>query len=102
MTLKNGQQLAALQKGNTGGSYSYNAEGLRQSKTVNGTQTQYVWDGNTLLALKGGEKTLIFLYDATGLYGFRYNGSTYFYLYNGQGDVTGILNNTGARVVSYT
>ena len=101
-TWKNGRQLSTLQKGDTSVSYSYNADGLRLSKTVNGTKTQYVWDGNTLLAQKAGSNVMVFLYNATGLYGFKYGGNTYFYLYNGQGDVTGILNSSGTQVVSYT
>ena len=31
-----------------------------------------------------------------------YNGSTYYYLLNQQGDVVGILNSSGTRVVTYT
>ena len=101
-TWKNGRQLSTLQKGSTGVSYSYNADGLRTSKTVNGVKTEYAWDGSKLIAQKVGGKTLIFLYDATGLYGFRYEGNPYFYLYNGQGDVMGLVNTQGAQVVSYT
>ena len=46
-TWVNGRQLGALQKGDLNVSYSYNSDGLRVSKTVNGVKTEYVWDGTS-------------------------------------------------------
>lgn len=100
-TWKNGRQLSTLQKGSTGVSYSYNADVLRVSKTVNGVKTEYAWDGNRLMAQKGS-KRLEFLYDGNGLYGLTYGTATYYYVYNGQGDVVGLADYQGNQVVSYT
>ena len=44
-----------------------------------------------------------FLYDDAGaLLGFKYNGACYYYIQNLQGDIIGILDSTGAQIVSYT
>ena len=101
-TWVNGRQLGALQKGDLGVSYSYNSDGLRVSKTVNGVKTEYVWDGSSLIGQKTGNNVLVYLYAADGLAGFQYNGVNYYYLKNGQGDVVGILNSSGTLVAKYT
>ena len=98
----NGRQLGALQKGDLNVSYSYNSDGLRVSKTVNGVKTEYVWDGSSLIGQKTGNNVLVYLYAADGLAGFQYNGVNYYYLFNGQGDVVGILNSSGTLVAKYT
>ncbi len=48
-----------------------------------------------------GTDTLDYFYDADGLYGFALNGAEYYYLRNGQNDITGILDTDGNEVVSY-
>ena len=101
-TWVNGRQLGALQKGDLNVSYSYNSDGLRVSKTVNGVKTEYVWDGSSLIGQKTGNNVLVYLYAADGLAGFQYNGVNYYYLKNGQGDVVGILNSSGTLVAKYT
>ena len=101
-TWVNGRQLGALQKGDLGVSYSYNSDGLRVSKTVNGVKTEYVWDGSSLIGQKTGNNVLVYFYAADGLAGFQYNGVNYYYLFNGQGDVIGILNRRGMLVAKYT
>ena len=100
-TWVNGRQLGALQKGDLGVSYSYNSDGLRVSKTVNGAKTEYVWDGSSLIGQKTGNNVLVYLYAADGLAGFQYNGVNYYYLKNGQGDVVAILNASGNIVAKY-
>ena len=50
-----------------------------------------------------GSNTLYFSYDASGTpVSVTYNGTTYYYATNLQGDVTAILNSSGTAVVSYT
>ena len=93
--------LGALQKGDLNVSYSYNSDGLRVSKTVNGVKTEYVWDGSSLIGQKTGNNVLVYLYAADGLAGFQYNGVNYYYLKNGQGDVVAILNASGNIVAKY-
>ena len=84
-------------------SYTYDEAGIRLSKTINGnTTTFYVVDGE-LLGQQSPACTLQFLFDENGTkYGLIYNGTTYFYDLNLQGDVVGIIDASGNTVVSYT
>ena len=52
MTWQNGRRLSALTKGGDNISYTYNADGMRTSKTVNGQTTEYILDGSTILGEK--------------------------------------------------
>ena len=82
------------------------ASGLRTSKAVGGVTTQYYWLGDKLQAQRTGNDYLIFLYDEAGVpYGLIHKyGSTetkYYYEYNLQGDIIGIISDIGTRVVTY-
>ena len=57
----------------------------------------------TLLGQTKENDTIVFLYDEkANKYGFDYNGTKYYYIFNVQGDVIGILNQAGQKIVSYT
>ena len=102
-TWQNGRQLAGITKGTDGIAYTYNVEGLRISKTVNDTATNYTYIDGRLIGEKTGDNTIIYLYDESGSkYGFTYNGTTYYYNFNLQGDVIGIYDSSGNIVVEYT
>ena len=54
-------------------SFTYNEEGLRVSKTVNGVTTQYIYDGSLLVAEYDNSKIIVYIYDAFGTpIGFKY------------------------------
>lgn len=78
--------------------YTYDANGQRTSKTRNGITYKYIYDGNSLVAEQhtNGSQTewLYYLYGVEGGAGFRYNGKTYLYRKNLQGDVTHIYTRT--------
>ena len=103
-----GRQLSTImQSGNLLATYTYNADGLRTSKTVGGATTEYYWMNGTLYAQKTGEEYLYFLYDESGMaYGFVLKNNTeesyYYYEFNLQGDIIGIINSAGTKVVEYT
>ena len=103
-----GRQLSTImQSGNLLATYTYNADGLRTSKTVGGATTEYYWMNGTLYAQKTGEEYLYFLYDESGMaYGFVVKNNTeesyYYYEFNLQGDIIGIINSAGTKVVEYT
>ena len=80
---------------------------MRTSKTVNGIKTDYYWINGILQAQKTGDEYIIFLYDENGTaYGLIVrNGeqeTTYYYTFNLQGDIIGILDSSGNAVVNYT
>ena len=101
-TWSNGRQLTGITKGTDNISYLYNSDGLRASKTVNGTTTDYYWLEGVLLGQKTGNDYIIYLYDENGTaYGIICNNSYYYYVFNAQGDVVGIIDQNGTQVVSY-
>ena len=102
-TWQNGRRLASLSHGDDSISYTYDPDDIRTGKTVNGTTTKYHVMNGTLLGQTKGSDTIVFLYDEkANKYGFDYNGAKYYYIFNLQGDVIGILNEAGNQIVSYT
>ena len=107
----NGRRLTSAVNSSAGlnNSYTYDADGLRLTKTVGNEQHKYVWQGSTLVSEYYGGKTLEFFYDESGApYGFSYKSSStaapamYYYVTNLQGDVTNVLDASGNTVASYT
>lgn len=81
--------------------YSYDADGLRTSKTVNGVTTEYVTDGGrVVLELVNGTPTARYLY-GLGLVHATIGADKYYYSYNGHGDVVQLTNASGNVVRSY-
>ena len=89
-------------------SYTYNYDGIRTSKTINGITTYYVVDENNNVVkqyeLENDVETNVieFVYDSNGspIY-FTYNNATYYYEKNLQGDIVAILDANGNTVVEY-
>ena len=101
-TWQHGRQLAGMSKTGTNITYGYDSDGKRITKTVNGTTYNYHYLGDQLVELTWSGNKLHFTYDSTGPLSVNYNGTEYFYVKNAQGDVTGLVNASGTRVVSYT
>lgn len=98
----NGRQLAKYVNGSNTTSYAYNGDGQRISKTVNGTKTDYYYNGSILAGQKTGSNTLVFMYDNNGdAFGFKYNGTEYFYVKNLQNDITAITDSAGKVIANY-
>ena len=103
MTWAKGRQLASLSGNGKSMSFKYDNAGIRTSKTVSGVETKYTYLGGTLVSQKTGDEVINFAYSAGGApYGFSYNGQSYFYLLNLQGDIIGIYDGSGNVVVRYT
>ena len=101
-TWQHGRQLAGMSKTGTNIAYGYDSDGKRITKTVNGTTYNYHYLGDQLVELTWGGNKLHFTYDSTGPLSVNCNGTEYFYVKNAQGDVTGLVTTSGARVVTYT
>ena len=90
--------------------FAYDSDGKRVRKTSGGNTTTYYYNGNVLSGLvrravgsTGAGTTVQFVYDTQGKpFMLRLNGKTdYFYLYNGLGDVTGLVDSSNQVVVRY-
>ena len=86
--------------------FKYNSAGLRVQKKVaaNGKTevTDYTLHGKLVTHMTVGSDKLHFFYDAQSRPAkVNFNGTTYTYLHNLQGDIVGILDNTGNLVVEY-
>ncbi|MEN6314097.1 MAG: RHS repeat-associated core domain-containing protein [Clostridiaceae bacterium] len=96
-------QLVQTISGGTTVANAYSAEGLRVSKSVNGVLTRYLYeyDKVTLETDGSGNQT------ARNVYGINLlmrssDGQTCYYMYNGHGDVTSLLDSvTGAIACTY-
>ena len=93
--------------------YTYNAEGIRTSKTVNGVEHIYHLSGTQILDeewIDGNTRHLmVYVYDASGqpigISHYTYNGTIvsendYLLVSNIQGDIIGIYDSNGTRVVT--
>ncbi len=81
--------------------YSYDSDGLRTSKNVNGVTTKYEYLGGNLVQMERGSNKLRFTYDALGASGVIFNGTYYYYEKNAQGDILGIVDKNRNFVVNY-
>ena len=98
-----GKQLTGVTAGTDAVAYSYDENGLRLQKTVNNVVTDYYYNGKVLIGLAKGNDTLRFSYDAAGLaQAVNHNGTYYYYLRNGQGDIVKIVDGSGTTVVEYS
>ena len=83
--------------------YTYNANGIRTSKTVDGIRHNFVLDGTKILKETWANNTLIPLYDnSDSVCGITYDGVPYYFLKNLQGDILSITNKDGNVVAKYT
>ena len=107
-----GKQLVSVAGARPNSStYVYNEDGLRLRKTVNGTDTEYYYNGSVLMyMITGSGSTAIqqrFSYDAAGnLVAVVYkvgSGTSYIYYYlrNAQGDIVKLIDSSGNTVVEY-
>ena len=99
LTWEKGRQLKSFD-GNT---YTYNANGIRTSKTVNGVKHTYTLDGTKILREVWGNNTLIPLYDnEESVCGIVYNDTPYYFIKNLQGDVIAIVEKDANTVAKYS
>ena len=102
-----GKRLQSLSGNNTTASYTYDEQGVRSSKTVNGVTTTFHYNGSLLMAQVQGSGSSqvkqLYSYDANGdVISVNYNGTEYYYLRNGQTDIVGLMDGSGTKMVEYT
>lgn len=83
--------------------YTYNASGIRTSKTVNGIKHTYTLDGTKILRETWGDNTLIPMYDnEDSVCGIIFNNHPFYFHRNLQGDIIAILDKDAETVAAYS
>ena len=91
-------------------SFTYNDEGIRTSKTVNGVTHTYQLNGSQIVSEQWGDKLLVYLYDASGApIGMMYRTTSYaintfdvfWFEKNLQGDIVAVYGGSGTKFVTY-
>lgn len=101
-TWKAGRILASMVKTGTNAQFTYDHNGMRIRKVVNGVTTSYTLNGKNIVHMTRGSNDLHFFYDAQDKPAMaRFNGTDYFYVYNLQGDVVAMIDANGTQVVEY-
>ena len=112
-TWENGRRLATATVDGVTLTFTYNAEGIRTSKTVGGTEHTYHLNGSQIITeTRGrGQSVIIYLYDAEGSpIGMKYRGGNmadgefeeYWFEKNLQGDIVAVYDAAGTKLISYT
>ena len=94
-------QLTAYYDALSSASYTYNADGLRMSKTVNGNKTEFTWDGQNLAGEETGDSLNTYTYDVTGISSAVIDGVYRTYMKDTHGSVVGYYNAAGERMKQY-
>lgn len=83
--------------------YTYNAKGIRTSKTVDGVKHSYILDGTKILCETWDNHTLIPIHDnENSVCGIIYNDAPYYFIKNLQGDIIAIVNKDAETVARYS
>lgn len=97
-----GRKLASGSIGWTDFAYTYDGNGMRYEKDVDGEITEYYYNGTQLIAEnREYEGRIYYIYDATGIAGMIYNYQYYYFDKNVLGDVVAIRNASGTVVGEY-
>lgn len=101
-TWNSGRNLTQITDSTNIYSYTYDENGIRTSKTVNGATTYYNTKDGVILSQSDGTNTMYFQYDSNGVpLGFILNGVQYFYLTNQMGDVIAVTETDGEILCEY-
>ena len=97
-TWEKGRELSSASVDGKNITFTYDVDGIRESKTINGVKHEYVTLDGLIYQEKWGNNTLTFSYDNNDKpYAVKYN-TTYYYVLNQQGDVIRIVNENGTEL----
>lgn len=104
LTWYRGSLLQSLMLNGKKAVYHYDSEGHRvQWKDLNGTSHKNYWCGNKQMGTKYGDVLVQFVYGADKSPLMLKKGEKeYYYLYNSQNDVIGLIDSDGKQVVNYS
>ena len=101
-TWEEGRQLKSISGNGLNLSFKYNDQGIRTEKTSNGVTTKYYLSGDKVIQEDNGTDKIYYTYDSSSnLISMNLNGEEYYYIRNAQGDIIGLFDKTGTKVVGY-
>ncbi|ERK31240.1 DNRLRE domain-containing protein [Clostridium intestinale] len=105
-TWERGRTLTKIAGNNNTISYKYDGSGIRTEKNVNGVVSKYTLQGDKVVyeEVTNGSNIdkIYYTYDGSGiLVSMNLNSVEYYYVRNLQGDIIGLIDNTGKQVVTY-
>ena len=105
-TWQQGRKLAGGTLNGKSFSYSYDGNGMRYQKYVNGEETEYYYNGTQLLMeSKNGQRTW-YIYGVTGIEGMivegGYQDTVYYFDKNTLGDIIAIRDESGDILATYS
>src|SRR5206468_12312657 len=80
----------------------YNGDGLRMSHTISGSTTNYTWDVGTRLPVVIQDNANTYVYGLDLISATDSGGSQTYFLYDGLGSTTGLIDGSGNNPVSYS
>ncbi len=102
LTWVNGRQLETYKDNNLEIEYTYDKNGIRESKKVNNTLTKYFTENNKIIFEETGNSVIYYIRDEEGsLIGLKYNHDIYYYIKNLQEDIIGITDSNYNVLCTY-
>ena len=105
-----GRRLKTATKGNQNFTFTYNVDGIRTSKTVNGVEHIYTLNGSQIVSEEWDGYLMVYIYDTNGApIGMHFtnirtenNGwLAYWFEKNLQGDIVAVYDNNGIKYAEY-
>ena len=100
-TWQQGRKLVSGTLNGNNFAYSYDGNGMRYKKQVNGVTTEYYYDGSQLVMENKNGKRIWYIYGVTGIEGLIYEEQLYYLDKNTLGDIVAIRDKDGNTVATY-
>ena len=103
-TWTEGRRLGEISMGGWSETFTYDSNGIRTSKTVNGVTRKYYLDGSKIICEESSDGTVLhFFYDESGnLFALEKDGAKYYYVRNILGEIIGLIDSNGSYVAKYS
>lgn len=94
--------LTSIQKDKSLINYTYNYDGIRIAKDINGIETTYQLDGAKIVSETTNGNIKWYIYDQNdSIIGFEYNDNVYYFEKNAQNDIVRIFDEDGNYISEY-
>lgn len=97
------KKIASVTNGDDVIRYTYDFDGMRSSKVINGVETFFNYENGKLINSKTNDETVWFMYDENAsVIGMEIDDEAYYFEKDGQDNVNRIFSSTGDVICSYS